>query len=56
MAEAIWNQFLTARDKQVLAASGLGMRQGFGKRPALLVVDVSYDFTGDRPEPILESI
>lgn len=56
MSEPIWNKFLTERDKQVLAASGLGVRQGFGKRPALLVVDVSYDFTGDRPEPILESI
>ena len=56
MSEPMWNRFLTERDKQVLAASGLGVRQGFGKRPALLVVDVSYDFTGDKPEPILESI
>lgn len=56
MSEPIWNRFLTERDKQVLVASGLGAQQGFGKRPALLVVDVSYDFTGDRPEPILESI
>ncbi len=56
MSEPIWNRFLTERDRQVLVASGLGARQGYGKRPALLVVDVSYDFTGDRPEPILESI
>ena len=56
MSEPIWNQFLTERDKQVFAASGYGARQGFGKRPAVLIVDVNYDFCGDRPEPILESI
>jgi nicotinamidase-related amidase len=56
MSEPIWDKFLTERDRKVLKASGLGQRQGFGKRPVLLVVDVSYDFTGDRSEPILESI
>ena len=56
MSEPIWNQFLTERDKAVFAAAGYGARSGFGKRPALLVIDVSYAFTGDKPEPILESI
>lgn len=56
MTERIWDKFLTARDKQVFAAAGYGVRGGFGKRPALLVVDVNYGFVGDRPEPILESI
>jgi maleamate amidohydrolase len=56
MSEPIWNQFLTERDKEVFAASGYGARGGFGKRPALLVIDVNYAFCGDRPEPILESI
>lgn len=56
MNEPIWNQFLTERDKQVFAAAGFGARQGFGKRPALLIIDVNYNFCGDRPEPILESI
>jgi maleamate amidohydrolase len=57
MSEPIWNAFLTERDKQVFAAAGYGARAGFGKRPALLVIDVSYAFTGDKPgEPILESI
>jgi maleamate amidohydrolase len=54
--EPIWNQFLTARDRAVFAAAGFGARMGFGKRPALIVIDVNYDFCGDRPEPILESI
>ncbi len=56
MTQRIWDPFLTERDKQVFAASGYGAMQGFGKRPALLVIDVNYFFCGDRPEPILESI
>jgi maleamate amidohydrolase len=56
MTEPIWNQFLTERDKGVFATSGYGARQGFGKRPALLIIDVNYAFCGDKPEPILESI
>ena len=52
----IWDPFLTERDKVVLSGAGYGVRGGFGQRPALLVVDVTYGFTGDRPEPILDSI
>ncbi|WP_345252031.1 isochorismatase family protein [Pigmentiphaga soli] len=47
---------MTERDKAVMQAAGYGARGGFGRRPALLVVDVSYAFTGERPEPILQSI
>src|SRR5262249_14709574 len=53
MSEPIWNQFLTERDKAVFATSGYGARGGFGKRPALLVIDVNWAFCGDKPEPIL---
>jgi maleamate amidohydrolase len=56
MTEPMWNQFLTERDKAVLAAAGYGRRAGFGKRPALLVIDVNRSFCGDRSEPILDSI
>ena len=56
MSESVWNKFLSERDKQVFAAAGYATRQGFGQRPAILVVDVNYAFCGDRPEPILESI
>ncbi|MBX9739288.1 MAG: isochorismatase family protein [Beijerinckiaceae bacterium] len=56
MSEPIWNQFLTDRDKAVFEASGYGARGGFGKKPALLVIDVNYAFCGDKSEPILESI
>jgi len=53
---AIWDELLTERDKQVFAAAGYGKRQGFGRKPAVIVVDVNYNFVGDVPEPILESI
>ena len=56
MAERIWNEFLTERDKQVFEKSGFGAEAGFGEKPALLVIDVSYNFCGDKREPILDSI
>ena len=56
MSERVWDKFLTERDKAVFAAGGFGARAGFGRRPALLVVDVNWAFCGERPEPILESI
>ena len=56
MSEPIWNQFLTERDRAVFSASGYGARGGFGKRPALLVIDVNWAFCGERKEPILDSI
>ena len=56
MSEPIWNKFLTERDKAVFGASGYGARGGFGKRPALLIIDVNYAFCDERPMPILELI
>jgi nicotinamidase-related amidase len=51
-----WDSVITDTDRAVLAASGMGQRGGIGSRPCLLVVDITYAFTGDRPEPILESV
>jgi len=51
-----WDNILTPRDKDVFALSGYGKRAGFGQRPAVLVIDVNYNFVGDKPEPILESV
>ena len=50
MNERIWDKFLTERDKAVFAAGGFGARAGFGKHPALLVIDVNWAFCGERPE------
>jgi len=51
-----WDAWLSERDRAVFDAAGYGQRAGPGRRPALLVVDVTHDFVGDRPEPILDSI
>jgi hypothetical protein len=53
---AIWDDVLPEEDRLVYEAAGWGTDAGFGERPALLVIDVIYNFVGDRPEPILESI
>lgn len=53
---AIWDRYLTDQDRRVFEASGWGQREGFGKRPVVLVIDVNYNFAGDRPEPIEDSI
>jgi nicotinamidase-related amidase len=52
----VWHNYLTDRDKKVFEASGYGARQGWGRRPALVIVDATYAFCGDKREPILESI
>ncbi len=52
----IWEKYLDPRDAKVYSSAGLGKEYGLGQRPALIVVDVVYGFTGDGPEPIEESI
>lgn len=47
---------LTDLDREVVRLSGFGQRGAAGSSPALLIVDVTEAFCGDRPEPILESI
>lgn len=56
MSKRIWDNFLTERDKKVYVQAGYGKRGGFGKRPALFIIDVQYNFCGDKPEDILEGL
>lgn len=51
-----WDRFLSDRDKEIFSKAGYGQRQGFGKRPVLLVVDVNRNFCGDSSLPILQSL
>jgi len=53
---AVWDDVLPEEDRKVFELAGWGRDAGFGERPVLLVVDVIYNFVGDRPEPILESV
>jgi len=52
----VWDRFLTEQDRKIYAATDYGARSGLGSRPALVVIDVSYAFTGDVDEPILEAM
>jgi nicotinamidase-related amidase len=51
---AIWDDVLTGMDREVYEQFR-GTKE-LGKRPALVVVDVNYAFTGLQSEPILDSI
>lgn len=52
----IWDDVISETERKIYEIGGWGKRMGFGQRPAVVVVDVNYDFVGDKPEPILESI
>jgi maleamate amidohydrolase len=52
----VWDKFLTPRDQQIFGRAGFGKLAGFGQRPVVLVIDVTYNFVGDRPEPIEDSV
>lgn len=52
---AVWDSYLTDRDRAVYATAGYGADLGFGSRPAVVIIDVNYDFVGHKPLPILES-
>jgi nicotinamidase-related amidase len=52
----IWDDVIPAQDRLILEKAGFGTVGGGGEQPALLVIDVTYAFVGDRPEPVLESI
>lgn len=51
-----WDRFLTDDDRAVYEEAGYGRLGGGGSRPALLVIDVTHEFVGDKPEPVRESI
>ncbi|HSM19034.1 MAG TPA: isochorismatase family protein [Hyphomicrobiales bacterium] len=52
MANRVWDSFLTPRDRKVFSTAGFADHVGFGARPALLVIDVTYAFCGDRSRPV----
>lgn len=56
MTGSSFRDLLTPDEAAVFAEAGYGQRAGFGKRPVLAIVDVNYNFCGDRPEPIIESV
>ena len=53
---AIWDPYLSERDKEHVRLWGKKEPTGFGKRPALLVIDDYYSVLGLDREPIFESM
>lgn len=51
-----WRDVIPELDLAVYDAAGYGRRAALRKRPAVLVIDVTYGFTDHEPRPILESI
>jgi maleamate amidohydrolase len=52
----VWAGLIPEDDLAVFAAAGYGEQVPLGGRPALLIVDVTYAFTGSRPMPIMEAV
>lgn len=53
---ANWRDVVGPRDREIYEAAGYGRPLTPGRRPVLLVVDVTYGFVGRVREPILRSI
>lgn len=41
-----WDKYLSEDDRDVLKRGGFGKRAGFGARPAVMVIDMTYNFCG----------
>jgi len=53
---AFWDDVIPESDRRVFATAGFAREDGLGRRPALVVIDMTYAFIGDRREPVLESV
>lgn len=51
-----WKTVVPERDRQILERADFGGREAWGRRPALLIVDVVRSFTGTKPQDVLEAI
>ena len=56
MSEHVWDKYLSEKDRTILEKTGIAQRAGFGDRPAVLVIDTTWAFTGDKNEPLLDSM
>ena len=51
-----WKSVVPERDRLILESADFGGRQPWGRRPALLIVDVVRSFTGSKPQDVLQAI
>lgn len=53
---AIWDDVIDDQDREIFRKAGFTGRQELGHNPALVIIDVVYNFVGDKREPILASM
>jgi maleamate amidohydrolase len=51
-----WQEIVPEEDRAHYARGGYGGKLEFGSRPCLLLIDVTYSFTGTRPLPMAEAV
>lgn len=51
----VWDGLASPEEVEIYRRAGFFRPVTFGERPVLLVIDAQYNFTGDGPEPVLES-
>ena len=51
-----WEEILSGADREVVKKSGMGRKQPYGSRPALLIIDTTISFLGQRGELAAASI
>jgi len=51
-----WDGLMSKEEEEVFRRAGFGTPVGFGKKPALLIIDVQYRTVGTEPRPVLEAI
>jgi nicotinamidase-related amidase len=51
-----WQTYLPDEDRKIYDKAGYSEKQPFGKKPALLIIDVVLSWTGTKPMDIFEAI
>lgn len=51
-----WLRLIPEGERKTYESSGLGAREEIGARPALIVIDVTYGFTGEKGRSLEEAI
>ena len=52
----LWDELIPPEEQEIYKLAGFGTPGGFGRRPALLVIDVQYRTIGHQPRPIRDAI
>jgi maleamate amidohydrolase len=51
-----WEEVFTGNDRLLVKSAGMTKKQPWGKKPALLIIDVTLEFIGSKSLPVLESV